>query len=527
MRRAIAFLLLASPAALCAQGASSYTLVLRTAGGDTIAIERVTRTPTRLDGDLLVRASNIRLEYGADLAPDARVTRLVLAQRRATDAPTTTPQTSADITFTADSGIAQVSTGGGPVVTQRFAIPHDAIPFFNPSFAIAEQAIMRAKAMGGTGTVDVPMVSVAGAQPVPAKVAWVGADSATVTFAGTEARLAIDVAGRILGGTIPSQKLTIERGAAASESAMRMEKPDYSAPAGAPYTAVDVVVPTSRGYTLAGTLTIPKNAHGRVPAVVTITGSGPEDRDEAIPPVKGYRPFRELADTLGRRGIAVLRMDDRGFGGSGGNAMTATSEDFAQDIESGLAYLRTRPEIDSTRLALVGHSEGGLIAPLVAARDPRVRAIVLMAGPAYTGRRILEFQNRYALDHNPKLTASARDSIMRTVPHTLDSLARANPWIGFFLDYDPVSTARRVRQPVLIVQGATDQQVTPEQADTLAAALRAGGNRDVTVRVIPEANHLFLRDPSGNPAGYTSLTDHALRRDALGLIVDWLAARLR
>jgi pimeloyl-ACP methyl ester carboxylesterase len=524
--RVLAFLLLASPAALSAQAASSYTLILR-AGGDTIAIERITRTPTRVDGDLLVRPANIRLEYGEELAADARVTRITFTQRRATDAPTATPQTRADITFTADSGIAQVSTGGGPMVTQRFAIPHDALPFFNPSLAVAEQAIMRAKAVGGTGTIDVPMVSIAGAQPVPTKITWVGSDSAVVAFGPSAARVAVDAAGHILGGTIPSQQLTIDRGAATSESAMRVEKPDYSAPPGAPYTAVDVVVPTSRGYTLAGTLTIPKNARGRVPAVVTITGSGPEDRDEAIPPVKGYRPFRELADTLGRRGIAVLRMDDRGFGGSGGDGATATSDDFAQDIESGLAYLRTRPEIDATRLALVGHSEGGLIAPIVAARDPKVRAIVLMAGTAYTGRRILEFQNRYALDHNPKLSASARDSIMRTVPHTLDSLSRANRWISFFLDYDPIPTARRVRQPVLIVQGATDQQVTPEQADTLAAALRAGGNRDVTVHVFPETNHLFIRDPSGNPSGYPELPEHTVRRDALGLIADWLAARLR
>jgi dipeptidyl aminopeptidase/acylaminoacyl peptidase len=265
-----------------------------------------------------------------------------------------------------------------------------------------------------------------------------------------------------------------------------------------------------------------------VAAVVTITGSGPEDRDEAIPPVKGYRPFREIADSLARRGIAVLRMDDRGTGGSGGNFAEATSDDFAQDIESGLAYLRTRSDIDGARLALVGHSEGGLIAPIVAARDASVRAIALMAGPGYTGRRILEFQNRYALDHNPKLTPAARDSVMRhVVPQALDSLDRSYRWMHFFLAHDPLVTARLVRQPVLILQGATDQQVTPEQADTLAAAFRAGGNRSVTVRRFADANHLFLHDPSGNPSGYTTLGDHALRRDVLGTLVDWLVAQLR
>src|SRR5262249_7496790 len=132
-------------------------------------------------------------------------------------------------------------------------------------------------------------------------------------------------------------------------------KPDYSPPAGATYTAVSVTVPTTRGYTLAGTLTLPMGASAshRVPAVVTITGSGPQERDEALP-CGGYRPFRQVADTLSRRGIAVLRMDDRGTAGSGGTFKGTTDEGFRDDIRSGLAYLRTRPEIDTTRLALVG-----------------------------------------------------------------------------------------------------------------------------------------------------------------------------
>jgi dienelactone hydrolase len=524
--RALAFVLLAvAPAALSAQGAPSYTLVLRS-GGDTLAIERVTRTPTRLDGDLLVRAGGIRLEYGADLAPDARMTRLVLAQRRATDAPTATPQTSADITFTADSAIALVSTGGGPVVTQRFAIPHGAIPFFNPSFAVTEQAIMRAKAMGGAGTVDVPMVSVAGAQPVPAKVEWVGSDSAAVSFGAAQARFAIDAAGHILGGAIPAQNLTIERGAATSESAMRVEKPDYSAPALAPYTAVDVVVPTSRGYTLAGTLTIPKNARGRVPAVVTITGSGLEDRDEAIPPVKGYRPFRELADTLGRRGIAVLRLDDRGYGGSGGNGAAATSADFASDVRAALAWLRAHPGIDPRRIGLLGHSEGGLIAPMIAAQDTTIAALVLMAGPAWTGRRIITYQNGRAIDRQGAVAPQRRDSLLGVAMRAVDSSAVTTPWLRFFLDYDPLPAARRVRAPVLVLQGATDQQVDPAQADELAAALRSGRARAVSVRIFPATNHLFVPDPSGDPARYASLGDTHVRREVLGAVAEWLATTL-
>ncbi|MGH7718668.1 MAG: serine aminopeptidase domain-containing protein, partial [Gemmatimonadaceae bacterium] len=135
----------------------------------------------------------------------------------------------------------------------------------------------------------------------------------------------------------------------ASDTAAAAERKDYSAPLGAPYTAQDVTVSTPMGHTLAGTLTLPHGASrtSTVPAVVTITGSGAQDRDESLGSPPGYRPFRQLADSLGRRGIAVLRMDDRGHGASTGNHRAATSADFAEDIRAGLAYLRTRPEIDA------------------------------------------------------------------------------------------------------------------------------------------------------------------------------------
>jgi alpha-beta hydrolase superfamily lysophospholipase len=241
--------------------------------------------------------------------------------------------------------------------------------------------------------------------------------------------------------------------------------------------------------------------------------------------VRGYRPFREIADALGRRGVAVLRMDDRGTGESEGNFATATSRDFAEDVRAVLAWLRTRPEIDGTRLGLVGHSEGGLVAPLVASTDPALKGIALLAGPASTGRNILEFQNRYAIDNAPSIPASARDSMFKVALRTIDSLAK-QPWMGFFLDYDPVPTARRVRVPVLILQGATDQQVTADQAPLLEQAFRAGGNRDVTLRVFPETNHLFLADPNGNPAGYSALGVNTLRPEVLQTLVDWMVARL-
>ncbi len=155
---------------------------------------------------------------------------------------------------------------------------------------------------------------------------------------------------------------------------------DYSAPADAPYTAENVTVPTPMGHTLAGTLTLPRGAsrENPVPAIVTATGSGGQDRDEYIG-LEGYRPFRQFADSLARRGVAVLRMDDRGIGASKGTHKGSTSGDFAEDIRAGLAYLRTRPEIDARRLGLLGHSEGGIIVPLAALKEPDLRGIVILA----------------------------------------------------------------------------------------------------------------------------------------------------
>jgi len=263
-----------------------------------------------------------------------------------------------------------------------------------------------------------------------------------------------------------------------------------------------------------------------VPAVVLITGSGPQNRDEELPGIRGYRFFRQVADTLSRRGIAVLRLDDRGIGGSDAGTSPATTGDFANDIRAALAYLRARPEIDADRLGLVGHSEGGVIAPMVARDDPRLRAIAVLAGPSRTIRDILAFQRRVAVESDTSIPVSRRDSAVAAMARMADSAAKAPGWLGYIYDYDPLATARRVRTPVLIMHGATDLQVTVDQAEELAAAFREGGNRDVTVRVFPNTNHLFLDDASGVYSGYATLPSKAVRPEVLGVLADWLAAKL-
>jgi dipeptidyl aminopeptidase/acylaminoacyl peptidase len=260
--------------------------------------------------------------------------------------------------------------------------------------------------------------------------------------------------------------------------------------------------------------------------VVTITGSGPEDRDEESTALKGYRPFRELADSLGRRGIAALRLDDRGVNGSDRGPTGATSHDFADDIRAGVAYLRTRPEIDGDRIALVGHSEGGIIAPMIAATDPRLRAIVLMAGTASPGRDILRAQAVYAIDSMSHLTGAARTRALESSERALDSTAAGLPWMKYFLEYDPAAQARQVRTPTLILQGATDRQVPAAEAEKLAAAFRAGGNTSVTVRLFPATNHLFVEDPTGG-FDYAKLPSLHVRREVLGAIADWLTVQFK
>ena len=323
--------------------------------------------------------------------------------------------------------------------------------------------------------------------------------------------------------------LTFKRGEQPAALPPKPPKPDYSAPADAPYFAEEVVVKTPAGHTLAGTLTLPKGASRAKPvgAIVTITGSGPQDRDENIG-LQGFRPFRQLADSLARRGIATLRMDDRGTGASGGTFKGSTSADFAEDVRAGLAYLRTRPEIRTGRLGVLGHSEGAVIAPMVAAKEPRLRAIVLLAGVAQPARSALHFQLKNGYEHDIKLTPATRDSLIAEIPRKIDAMMAADPWMNFFLAYDPAVTMRRVKTPVLILTGSRDQQAAPEQVALQEAAFKKGGNRDVTARVLPDLNHLFVQDTDGFPGNYAKLPPPVMMRtDVVGMIADWLAQRLR
>ena len=307
------------------------------------------------------------------------------------------------------------------------------------------------------------------------------------------------------------------------------------------------------GVSLAGTLTLPKGA-GPFPAALLIAGSGPHDRDEAL---ASHRPFLVLADHLTRKGIAVLRYDKRGIAKSTGSVDKATTLDLAADAQAAIAYLKTRKEIDPAKIALVGHSEGAMIAPLLASQSKDVTWVVLLAAPATIGEDTLLHQSELIgraggltdeqleasldFDHaaydlvraekdtaalNQKLNALVKGSGLDAAmpPAVLEPQLRMmeSPWFRFFLDYDPLPNLKALHVPVLALYGQKDLQVPvkPNLA-LLKQALQDGGNKDADVRELPELNHLFQHAYSGTPTEYAAI-EETFSPEALQIISGWL-----
>jgi alpha-beta hydrolase superfamily lysophospholipase len=358
----------------------------------------------------------------------------------------------------------------------------------------------------------------------------------------------LDAKGRVATLTVPLQNFAAVREEYAVfvpsfksiiSAKMKEAEVDYSAPSSAPFTSEEVTV-EAKGFTLAGTLLVPKNGKPPFPVAVTITGSGQQTRDEylPLPGLEKYRPFRQIAEALASRGIAVLRVDDRGVGQSKGRETlnVSTSANFADDVRAQIDFLRERRDLDPNRIALIGHSEGGVIAPMVAATDPRIAAIILMAGTAKRGDAIIAYQVDQGIDGDSSLTEEAKakaradqQEVMRKAIAGDVSAPEAmrSAWMRYFLTYDPLPTIRKVRQPILILQGEFDRQVTADQAEMLASAAREAGNKDVTVRVFPELNHLFLPAKTGAVSEYSSLGTNTISDDVMKQLTDWLTEKLK
>jgi uncharacterized protein len=304
---------------------------------------------------------------------------------------------------------------------------------------------------------------------------------------------------------------------------------------------------------LSGTLTLPQGP-GPFPAAVLLSGSGPHDRDETI---EGHRPFLVLADHLTRKGIAVLRYDKRGAGKSTGNYDIATIEDFAADAQAAVAYLKTRKDVDPKRIGLIGHSEGGLTAPIVASRSTDIAWVVLLAAPALKGEDILLLQSELimkvagigeeqisrTLDFNKQTYALARqekdpaafesklnDLVQSTgmgalvPPATLQAQVRtmASPWFREILDYDPVPALQKTLCPVLALNGQKDLQVPPvENLSRIKKTLQDAGNKDVQADELPGLNHLFQHAPTGSPSEYGGI-EETMAPEALDAVSAWV-----
>jgi len=349
-----------------------------------------------------------------------------------------------------------------------------------------------------------------------------------------------DIKGSVISGTF-------EQGPAKGTFAIsRAAAPAPEPPP--PYKQEEVTIQAG-AVTLAGTLTIPP-AGGPHPAVVLITGSGPQNRDEEL---FGFKPFKIIADHLTRAGIAVLRCDDRGVGGSTGSTAKSTSADFADDVLAEVQYLKARPGIDKAHIGLLGHSEGGIVAPMAAAKSSDIAFIVLMSGPALTGEKIMLAQGDLIgkAEHVPEEQIQANAALQRQMfaavrsgtgweavteageKLALTAIARLpeaqqkamgdpqavarqqiaaqvaavrTPWFKYFLDYDPAPTLAKVTVPVLAIFGEKDLQVpAAPNREAMEELFAKSGNKDHRIAVIPGANHLYQLAKTGSVSEYGAL----------------------
>jgi len=329
-----------------------------------------------------------------------------------------------------------------------------------------------------------------------------------------------------------------------------------------PYLVEEVKFHNARvNVTLAGTLTIPDTV-GTFPAVILISGSGPQNRDEEL---LGHKPFLVLSDYLTRNGIAVLRYDDRGVGESTGNFESATTVDFAEDALAAIQYLKNRKEINTNLLGVIGHSEGGLIAPMLAIKSDDVKFIILLAGPGLRGDKILLHQSELIQEANNvneseikkglelsrkiyDVLLSETDSLkasnklteileqqysefneseeestgdkQKIIENKLEILL--NPWFIYFVNYDPYPTLTKIKIPVLALNGEKDLQVpAKDNLNEIEKALNEAGNKSFKIIELPGLNHLFQKCETGSPLEYGRI-EETFSPEAMKIIIDWI-----
>lgn len=400
-----------------------------------------------------------------------------------------------------------------------------------------------------------------------------------LTYADMNLSVAITTMGITYEGTLDSDGIvegTFKQGGQTMPLQLTREAIEVKAPirpqepkAPFPYTLEEITFENkAANATFSGTITLPKvifRGKKKLPAVILISGSGPQDRNEEI---LGHKPFLVIADHLTRNGIAVLRYDDRGAFESTGDFTGATSADFATDAQAAFDFLKNHPDIDASKIGFAGHSEGGLIAPMVAATNKEVAFIALLAGVGQPGdellmdqgyligkaqgleeetlrntriaqevmfglvkehfgntKKIKEALTTYlnnALDQNPEMLpkGAMKEEVVKQQVNTL-----ASDWFQYLIITDPGPTLEKVTCPVLAINGSLDLQVpSKKNLENIEKSIKKGGNTDVTVVEFPNLNHLFQTTTTGNPAEYGTL-EETFSPDALKVLSDWIITK--
>jgi len=326
-----------------------------------------------------------------------------------------------------------------------------------------------------------------------------------------------------------------------------------------PYYSEDIKFKNKKdNIELAGTLTLPKK-DGIFPAVILISGSGPQNRDEEL---LGHKPFLVLADFLTRNGIAVLRFDDRGTAESTGNFSNSTTYNFADDVKFALKYLQTRPEINRSHIGLIGHSEGGIIAPIVASKNKGIDFIVLMAGSTLRGDKLLLLQknkietqmgiNKQLIENNQKIFAGAYEIILNKklekekLKETLsqyftlkygkalpekqkNSLVNqlSSKWMVGFIRLNPTVYLKKVTCPVLAINGSKDIQVpSKENLEIIRDILKSSKNAEFHIKELENLNHLFQECETGAISEYRTI-EQTISPIALNEILNWILKQVK
>lgn len=527
------------PARLAAQAQTSSTFVVfiraTPVGNEQVSVERTSSGWTisssgRIGPPVSIVLRNLTVRYDQDWRP------LTLT----VDATTRDQSVLIQTRVSGTSAASVVTPSGAAPLERTDPIVEDAVflpnPFIAPYEAIA--ARLSTAAPGTTLTMYQPAqgsftitVSQSSPDQIQTLERVITARRTRVTFRPPnappqDADIWGDENGRLLRLSIPAQSLEVAREdiAAVSTRRVTMSRPNDE----------NVQIPAT-GFSLAGTVSRPAGAAGPLPGVVLASGSGPTDRDETA---FGVPIFGQLAGALADAGFLVLRYDKRGVGQSGGRPEAATLADYADDLRAAIRFAGDRKDVDRRRLAVVGHSEGGSVGMLAAARNGRVSALALIAAMGVTGRELNLYQVTHGLDRSsrPEQERLATIELQKTIQNAVltgkgwDAIEvpphvrrqADTPYFYSFLSFDPERVMRDVRQPILIVQGELDTQVPPSNADRLGDLARRRSGRLVEVVRIPGINHLLVPATTGEVEEYGTLQDKRISPEVGTVIASWL-----